>query len=113
MLPRTDEIYRHVKASDSLFDPKHMQVYKSRVKGIQKDFNSVSGGPPKNWMKDAMLPEYEEDPTRYTKNAFSKERIREYESPRKVKDYKGNIVMAGVDYRNTSLHYNRGVSLEA
>lgn len=112
MLPRKGDVYKNVKASDSLFDFKHLSITKSRVKGIQKDFSSVAGGPKRDWIKDAMLPEYEEDPTRFTRNAFSKDRSR-FESPNKVKDYQGNFIMGGVDFRTTSLHYNRGVTLEA
>ena len=64
-------------------------------------------------MAEAMLPQYEEDPTRFTKNAFSRNLVLRHESPNKVKDYAGNAVMGGVDFRTTSLHYNRGVTLNA
>lgn len=48
----------------------------------------MAGGPPKDWIKEAMLPEYEQDPSRYTKNAFAPPLSGE--SPGRIADYQGN-----------------------
>ena len=58
-----------------------------------------------------MLPDYEPDPSRFTRNAFSTA-IKD-DSVTRVKDYQGNVMMSGVDFRTTSLHDKRGVTLKA
>ena len=88
MLPRDGQIYRGVQASDSCFEYSQLSHTRKATQNIPNGFACVSGGPPKNWIKEAMLPQYERDPSRYTKNAFSLPLSGK--APGRIADYQGN-----------------------
>jgi hypothetical protein len=119
-------MYRGVSCSDSLYDhDRHLNLTHQKDVGIlqfarigqkrgdderrmrklmefslEKDnmsdilWNDIKGNSVKS--QGALLKKGEKPPPRDSSKAF---------------DFQGNPIMTGVDYRNSSLHYNRGIPL--
>ena len=123
MYGRDNLLYKNTKCSDTLYDHKFMDLTRQKVKGIQKGFASISGNAETDWMQSIMTPQYEEGKllTRTIRETSGGDTpftdpLKPPSMPKRkryiLKDWQGNSVMSGVDYRNTSLHFDRGAKFK-
>lgn len=110
VLPRDDHVYKQVKCSDTLYEHKHLNLFKPKDVGILQ-FSSIGSKRGDEEKRMLKLKEYSNPQDNYLNDILTKG-IGKNQTPR---DRAGmphhDNLMRGIDYRNTSLHYNRGITI--
>ena len=128
-IARDDIMYRGLSCSDSLYDPaKHLNLNHKKEVGILQ-FARIGNNRGDDEKRLRKLQEFQKQKDivsdilkddfkggKSTSKSQGNLTSKKGEKPpprdsKKAVDFQGNPIMTGVDYRNSSLHYNRGIGL--
>lgn len=110
-IPRDNKIYDTAKCSDSLFQHHHLDLVRKKKQGILQ-FQNIGSKRGDEERRMAKLKEFKNPQDNFLDDLLGKNL--ELEDKKRCGDALNPYanLMRGVDYRNTSLHYNRGISIE-
>ena len=104
-LARDDKMYQPFKCGDSLYDhKKHLNLVMKKDEGILQ-FAHIGKKRGDDEKREAKLKEYTKED-----HNMMQELYKDDHDGQGIGKNKGENWMRGIDYRNTSLHYNRGVT---